>query len=101
MSGAVSGILLVGLMALIGMGLSAFFTKKTIIKLLAFWISILVISIVGTLLSPDASLYKSLIGADNSGMFLVYYGFILGLAARYALFYIHPFPMNKSQTHHS
>lgn len=97
MSGAVSGILLVGLMAMVGLGLSAFFTKKTIVILLAFWVSILAISIIGVLMSPDASLYKALIGADNSGMFLVYYGFILGLAARYAVFYVHPFPSNDSQ----
>ncbi|MCW8956247.1 MAG: hypothetical protein OQL09_05140 [Gammaproteobacteria bacterium] len=101
MSGAVSGLLLVGLMAMIGLGLSAFFTKKTIGILLAFWISILAISIVINLLSADASLYKSLIGADNSGMFLVYYGFILGLTARYIAFSFHPFPMNKSQANQS
>ena len=97
MSGAVSGILLVGLMAIIGIGLSAFFTKKTIIRLLAFWVSILTISIIGTLMSADASLAKALIGADNSGMFLVYYGFILGLAVRYAAFYIQPFQFRNSQ----
>ncbi|MFW2372604.1 MAG: hypothetical protein ACN4GM_05730 [Gammaproteobacteria bacterium] len=101
MSGAVSGILLVGLMAMIGLGLSAFFTKRTIVILLAFWSSILAISILGVLMSPDASLYKALIGADDSGMFLVYYGFILGLAARYAAFYLHSFPSDHSQTHQS
>lgn len=99
MSGAVSGVLLVGLMAMIGLGLSAFFTKKTIVRLLAFWSSILAISILGVLMSSDASLYKALIGADNSGMFLVYYGFILGLAARYATFYLHIFPSDNSQAH--
>lgn len=98
MSGAVSGILLVGLMALIGLGLSAFFTKKTIVILLAFWVSILAVSIVINLVSKDASLYKSLIGADSTGIFLVYYGFILGLVARYIAFSFHPFPLNKSQT---
>ena len=97
MSGAVSGMLLVGLMAMVGLGLSAFFTKKTIVILLAFWVSILAISIIVVLMSSDTSLYKALIGADNSGMFLVYYGFILGLAARYAAFYIHPCPSNNSQ----
>lgn len=99
MSGAVSGLLLVGLMAIIGLALSAFFTKKTIVKLLAFWVSILAISILGVLMSADASLYKALIGADKNGLFLVYYGFILGLAARYATFYLRPFLSDNSQAH--
>lgn len=98
MSGAVSGLLLVAIMAIIGIGLSAFFTKKTIAILLAFWISILTISILATLMSSDASLYKALMGTDASGMFLVYYGFILGLAVRYLAFYLHPFKKGNSQT---
>lgn len=97
MSGAVSGILLVGLMAIIGIGLSAFFTKKTIGILLAFWVSILLLSLLGTLMSSDASIYKTLIGADNNGMFLVYYGFILGLAVRYAAFLLPKFQFGSSQ----
>lgn len=97
MSGAVSGLLLVGLMAMIGIGLSTFFTKRTIGILLAFWVSILMLSILGTLISSDASLYKTLIGADNNGMFLVYYGFILGLAVRYAAFSMHIFQFGRSQ----
>lgn len=101
MSGAVSGLLLVGLMALIGLGLSAFFTRKTIVKLLAFWVSILAVSILAKVLTPDASLYQALIGADSSGIFLVYYGFILGLAARYVTFSFNLFPTGQSQASQS
>lgn len=96
MSAAVSAILFIVLMALVGIVLSAFFTKKTVGILLGFWVVILGISVLTVLLSPGASLQKALTGTDETGLFILYYGFILGLAIRYIAFSFHPFPLDKA-----